>query len=336
MPKSARDSQARQQIKTFYPLVGSLSDYQKNVTEILSAIQAGNFTRVQAIGWMMKRYESSREFCRKLLDMLKSVGLIATSEKHYQLAGPAQSYLQTGHPEVLAWILIDRVLGFAEVIEILAEAGAKDKTTLLGEWQAKVPTKLPVNQFDHRLNWLRGLGYVDAVARNYFLTDHGLKLAGEIKRKAALSSEEKQEISHRGLQDSIRVIGEFFEFQTAEGASVNDVLPSYALKLAEGDRQLDCLWVRYIPFGGKIKFPIEVHLGGNLADTIDRLETVSEYVQKAVIITGEEQQKQIVDRLKVKRSRLLDKLVIVSIEDVYKAVQATNVLRSFTAKIFAD
>ena len=134
----------------------------------------------------------------------------------------------------------------------------------------------------------------------------------------------------------MRLIGEFFEFETTARASINDVLPSYALKLAEGDRQLDCLWVRYSPFGGKIKFPIEIHLGGNLADTIDRLETVSEYVQKAVIITGEEQEQKILDRLKVKRSRLLDKLVIVSIEDVYKAVQATNVLKSFTTKIFTD
>lgn len=336
MSKTTNSSQTGLETRTFYPLVGSLSDYQKNVTEIFSTIQAHNFTRVEAIEWMMRQYESSREFCRKLLDMLKSVGLIIILEKHYQLTAPAQRYLQTGRPEVLAWVFIDKVFGFAEVIDILTERGAKDKSTLRIEWEAKVPIKLSASQFDHRLNWLRGLGYVDVVARNYFLTDRGLKLAGEIKQRAVATVEEKQKISHRDLEDSMRLIGEFFEFETTDRASINDVLPSYALKLAEGDRQLDCLWVRYIPFGGKIKFPIEIHLGGNLADTIDRLETVSEYVQKAVIITSEEQEKKILDRLKVKKSRLLDKLVIVSVEDVYKAVQATNVLKSFTTKIFTD
>ncbi len=336
MPKTSNSSQTGLQTKTFYPLVGSLPDYQKNITEIFSTIQARNFTRVEAIEWMMQQYKSSREFCRKLLDMLKSVGLIMTLEKHYQLTDTAQRYLQTERPEVLAWVFIDRVFGFVEVIDILTGKGPKDTSTLRSEWKAKVPTKLSPSQFDHRLNWLRALGYADVVARNHFLTDRGLKLAAEIKLKAVTTVEEKQEISHRDLEDSMRLIGEFFEFETTDRASINDALPSYALKLTEGDRQLDCLWVRYIPFAGKIKFPIEIHLGGNLADTIDRLETVSEYVQKAVIITSEEQEKKLLDRLKVKKSRLLDKLVVISVEDVYKAVQATNVLKSFTTKLFAD
>jgi hypothetical protein len=257
-------------------------------------------------------------------------------EKHYQLTAPAQRYLETGQPDVLATVFLDRVLGFNEMINILSEGGAKDKVMLRAEWEAKMPVKLAASQFDHRLNWIRGLGHVDVVARNYFLTDRGLKLAAEIKRRAAATLEEKQDISHKDLEDRVKLIGEFFEFETAGGPSLNEVLPSYAIKLTEADRRLDCLWIRYVPFGGKLKFPIEIHLAGSLADTIDRLETVSEYVQKAVIITTEEQEKTILDRLKVKRSRLLDKLVIVSIEDVYKAVQATNVLKSFTTKIFTD
>lgn len=336
MSKTTDAGQRNQQTKTFYPLVGSLSDYQKNVSEIFTAIQTQNFTRVEAIEWMMRKYKCSREFCRKLLDMLKSVGLITIIERHYKLNPPAERYLQTGQPDVLAWIFTDKVVGFAEMINIMSKTGAKDKATLRTEWRAEVPVRLSANQFDHRLNWLRALGYVDVVAKNYFLTDSGLKLAAGIKQMAVVTTDEKQSISHRDLEGNMKFIGDFFEFETTPRASINEVLPSYALKLAEGDRQLDCLWVRYIPFGGKIKFPIEIHLGGNMADTTDRLETVSEYVQKAVIITGEEHEKKILDRLKVKKSRLLDKLVIVSIEDVYKAVQATNVLKSFTTKIFKD
>lgn len=33
-------SQAKRQVRTFYPLAGSISEYERNITEILSAIQA--------------------------------------------------------------------------------------------------------------------------------------------------------------------------------------------------------------------------------------------------------------------------------------------------------
>jgi DNA-directed RNA polymerase subunit H (RpoH/RPB5) len=285
---------------------------------------------------MMSQYKSSREFCRKLLDMLKAVGLITILDKHYKLTTLSKNYLQTGQTDYLVWAFIDKVLGFVEIINILSEQGANDKSALKNEWETRMLVKFSGNQFEHRLNWLRAFGYADVVARNYLLTERGLKLAAEVKQKNVKTSKEKHKVSHQDLEDSIRVIGEFFEFETSPSASLNEVLPSYALKLSEGDRQLDCLWVRYIHFGGKIKFPIEIHLGGNLADTTDRLETVSEYVQKAVVITDEEQEKKLLDRLKVKKSRLLDKLVVISVEDVYKAVQATNVLKSFTTKLFTD
>jgi DNA-directed RNA polymerase subunit H (RpoH/RPB5) len=330
------DSKKDTRIKTFYPLVGSLAEYQRNIGEIFFSIDTCNFTRGVAIQWMMSQYKSSREFCRKLLDMLKAVGLITILDKHYKLTSLSKKYLQTKQTEFLVWAFIEKILGFVEIINILSEKGANEKSALRNEWEARVLVKFSGNQFEHRLNWLRALGYVDVVARHYLLTERGLKLAAEVKQKSVQTSEEKQKVSHQDLEDSIRVIGEFFEFETSPSASINEVLPSYALKLTEGNRRLDCLWVRYIHFGGKIKFPVEIHLGGNLADTTDRLETVSEYVQKAIVITDEEQEKKLLDRLKVKKSRLLDKLVVISVEDVYKAVQATNVLKSLTTKLFKD
>jgi len=323
-------------VRTFYPLVGSISDYQKNVADILSTIQSHKYTRKEAIEWTMRQYKSSREFCRKLLDMLKVSGFIAIEGKRYKLTPISRIYLKTGQPDLLTRVFIDRVVGFAEMVRVLRDKGTIDKSALRSEWESSLTAKLPRSQFDHRLNWLRGLGCVDVVARNYYLTDRGLKIAADIQQNAVATLKEKEKVSHSNLAESMKLIGEFFEFETTDRASINDVLPSFALKLTKGDRQVDCLWVRYVHFAGKIKFPIEVHLGGNLADTIDRLETVSEYVQKAVIITTDEQEKEIRDRLKVKKSRLLDKLVIVNTQDVYKAVQATNVLKSFTSKIFSE
>jgi len=168
------------------------------------------------------------------------------------------------------------------------------------------------------------------------LTERGLKLASQLKLSEVRDEERRATISHNDLEDKIKLIGEFFEFEAKKRPSVNEALPSYALKFREGDRQLDCLWVRYIPFAGKIKFPIEIQLGGNLADTLERLETVSQFVKRAIIVTTEKQEKAIIDRLWVKKSHLLEKLTIIFVDDVYRAVEAANVLNSLAKKIFID
>ena len=185
-----------------------------------------------------------------------------------------------------------------------------------------------------RYNWLRGFGYTSVVAHEIFLTEKGLKLAADVRVGSARTEKERTEVSHVDLEEKMRVIGEFFEFEARKRASLNDALPSYALKLREGNRQLDCLWIRYIPFAGQVKFPVEIQLGGNLADSLDRLETVSQSVQKAIVVTTEDQEKKIIDRLRVKKSLLLDKLTIIFVDDVYKAVAATTVLSALANKVF--
>jgi hypothetical protein len=174
------------------------------------------------------------------------------------------------------------------------------------------------------------------VTHQIILTERGLKLASRIKVSALGAQEQRAEVSHNDLEDKVKLIGEFFEFEAKKRPSVNEALPTYALKFKEGDRQLDCLWVRYVPFAGKMKFPIEIQLGGNLADAIDRLETVAQFVQRAIIVTTEGQEEAIMDRLRVKRSTLLGKLTIIFVDDVYKAVEAANVLQSLAKKIFTE
>jgi hypothetical protein len=195
------------------------------------------------------------------------------------------------------------------------------------------PLTFARNQAPIRYNWLRGFGYASVVAHQIFLTEKGLKLAADL-RLSGVPTERRVEVSHGDLEDKIKIIGEFFEFEAKKRASINDALPTYAMKLQEGDRQLDCLWVRYIPFAGHVKFPVEIQLGGNLADSLDRLETVSQHVQKAIVVTTQDQEKRIIDRLKVKRSSLLDKLTIIFVDDVYKAVEAATVLSALAKKIF--
>lgn len=102
------------------------------------------------------------------------------------------------------------------------------------------------------------------------------------------------------------------------------------------NRQLDCLWARVIHFGGKVQYAFEVQVGGNMSDAIERLEMVAPFVQKAVVVTDEEQQRKIENRLNVKHSQLRDKLLFLSYEDINQIATAVNALKVFTANFFHE
>jgi DNA-directed RNA polymerase subunit H (RpoH/RPB5) len=325
-------------LKIFWPNIGSIEDYQKNLQKILKAVHNNEFRRVELIKWIKVEFaSSSTHFCRKLVDIIKSIGLLRISDKKVNLTTEAETYLQTEDTDLLIDLILKNVVGFSEMIEVLKERGSSSFEEIRIAWEDRMaPHKFSLNQSGIRINWLRALGYADMVARRYFLTNKGLKLSTRIKQDQVETIDKKEEVTHNDLEDKVKIIGEFFEFEATKRVSVNKALPTYALKLKKSDRELDCLWVKYIPFAGSIKFPIEIQLSGNLADTLDRLETVSEYVQKAIIITTEEQEKTILERLKVKKSRLLEKVIFVYIDDIFKAVEATNVLQSLTKKIFKE
>lgn len=326
----------KEMIRIFYPMVGSLDEYVTNLSRILATVEDAKPSRNDAVGWVQKEFGTSTEFARKVVDSLRRLGLIVGTPRSLFLSSEGQQFARRLETAKLSELLVDRVFGVFEILRVLADGDSLDKSALFERWNSCLRDGLPRNQFEHRLNWLRALGLVDVVARKYYATEMGMKLLSELKIRQEKSWEKRMEISHGELEDRLVVIGQFFEFEATKRPSINAVLPTYAIKLSESDRQLDCLWVRYVHFAGKVKFPIEVHLGGNLADTIDRLETVSDFVQKAILVTTEEQERQVVDRLRVKRSRLLDKLVIITVDDVYKAAEATSILKSFTSKIFVD
>lgn len=53
------------------------------------------------------------------------------------------------------------------------------------------------------------------------------------------------------------------------------------------------------------------------------------------MVTTEDQEQKIIERLRVKKSLLLDKLTIIFVDDVYKAVEAATVLSALAKKILS-
>jgi len=153
--------------------------------------------------------------------------------------------------------------------------------------------------------------------------------------RSAKGRVEAEEISHGDIEDKLKLIGDFFQFMSVKRAAVNEARPTSGPKLTE-NRQLDCLWVRMVHFGGKVQYAFEVQVGGNISDAIERLEMVASFVQKAIVITDEKQREVIQERLAVKHSPLRDKILFLSYDDINNVAEAVNALKVFTQKVFHE
>jgi hypothetical protein len=218
--------------------------------------------------------------------------------------------LDKAKPEVLYEIFAKRFVGVADIVEILNSSQPLTREKLFEAWRTRVMgSPAPPNwsvrhakmQFTHRLDWLRSLSFVNKVADSYYLSKTGMAELTKGKVSGAKGKDEAEAISHSAIEDKLRLIGEFFEFMSIKRAAVNEARPPSAAKLTE-NRQLDCLWARVVHFGGKVQYAFEVQVGGNIADAIERLEMVAPFVQKAVVVSDESQQKTIQERLEIKHS----------------------------------
>ena len=225
---------------------------------------------------------------------------------------------------------------------LLAEKQTLDKTEIYKEIENRYHTGWETDaQIVWRLYWLLSLEFVEVTSGKHYLTEKGISALNEIlkiqiTKKVEAPKEVKRDLekfSHSDLEDKIRYIGDFFEFEAIKRPSINSMLPEER-QLKSSNKELDGLWIKKIPMGGRIYYPIEIQIGGNLSDTIDRLETVSDFAQKVIVVIDEQQEKIMLERLQAKRSKLIDKTIFIRPEDVYKLVSATNALKGFFEKIF--
>lgn len=188
------DHMNKQRLKIFWPNIGSIEDYQKNLQKILKAVKNNEFRRVELIKWIKVEFaSSSTHFCRKLVDIIKSIGLLRISDKKVHLTTEAETYLLTEDTDLLIDLILKNVVGFSEMIDVLKEHGSSIFEEIRTAWEDRMaPHKFSLNQSGIRLNWLRALGYADMVARRYFLTNKGLKLSTRIKQDQVETIDKKR------------------------------------------------------------------------------------------------------------------------------------------------
>ncbi len=336
--------QADNRRMVFYPMAGGVKGQFTALLTTLRFIKDNRPKRVEFLDWFMEQFKAGREFSRHVLEkVLKGSGLVISKKGRLHLSPEGEQVLNNAQPQFLLERFIKHYGGFEELFEVI-KGKAKPLEEIFSQWWGKVRQNFPhvgswsrqhaLSQFNHRLNWLRSLGFVITVGGDYLLSQEGLKVYSGLLQQRITSPEEARRISHSDLEEKMRFIGEFFQFEVRKRPSVNDILPPSTYKLRE-ERQLDCLWVRTIHFAGKLQYPIEIQIAGSIADTIERLEMVVNFIQKAIIITDHEQQERIRERLKAKRSPLIDKIVFIDIDDIDKIVEAATIMKAFVEKVFS-
>ncbi|MBI1934002.1 MAG: hypothetical protein HYS24_15835 [Ignavibacteriales bacterium] len=331
-------------IKSFWPLPGGIRNYLQTLIKILDYIKINSPEFEQIKNWLILEYSLSSEekTSKGYLDVIRRLSLFKIENSKYIITDLGNKVLSTKDAGLVFDILIDKIIGIKEIVEIIAQKQPIDKRTIHIDLEIVLKIGWQTDaQVGWRLNWLLSLGIIETTSNKYYLTEFGNEKKLELKEialtkfeKTEKAKEEKiEKISHSDLEDKLQYIGDFFEFISIKRPRINEMLPEDR-KLKSSNKELDGLWIKKIPMGGKIYYPIEVQIGGNLSDTIDRLETVSDFAQKALIIIDEEQENILRERLNSKRSKLLDKIVCMRPEDVNKIMSATNALKSFFTVLF--
>jgi hypothetical protein len=329
---------------TFWPMIGGVNLSFANYLLVLRTIDKTKMSKQELVDWLVDRFNLATSYAKNVVTTLfTGAGVVTLRAGVCTISESGRELLENSSPRFLYGLLADQFLGLAEIPTLLADHQPLTSDALFDAWFDTIKSVIRNRwnrdhakmQFKHRVDWLRSLEIISRVADGYYLSTRGMEETAQAKRLAAASPDQRDAISHNDIENKLKSIGEFFEFMSIKRASVNDARPSSTTKLSE-NRQLDCLWARVIHFGGKVQYAFEVQVGGNMSDAIERLEMVAPFVQKAVVVTDEKQQRKIEDRLKVKHSPLCDKLLFLSYEDINQIAAAVNALKVFTGKVFYE
>ena len=327
-------------------MAGGVPDGFKNYLKILRHVSQQQIDRASFITWLKTEFSLEDSYANNVTTMLLfGTGLIRVANGTCVLTDVGAQILEEAKPELLYKHFAQQFIGITDIVEILSASQPLNWAKLFELWHAKVSeaSKEAANwkvshakrQFTHRLDWLRSLSVVKKLADSFYLSRTGMEERTQRRLEAAKGKEDAESISHGDIEDKLKLIGDFFQFMSIKRATVNEARPVKAPKLSE-NRQLDCLWARFVHFGGKVQYAFEVQVGGNISDAIERLEMVAPFVQKAVVITDESQQATIQERLLVKQSPLRDKILYLSYEDINNVAEAVNALKVFTEKVFHE
>lgn len=198
--------------------------------------------------------------------------------------------------------------GVYKVLEFLNEDTGVGKSELIETWKAWIQS----NEIGRRVesktlltegvlsridNVLIPLGYAqkEGIPRRYFITERGVKKIEEI------IIGDKDEAKHNIAVNNILDIGKNLGYQIQKFPKLRDFLPKEKLIEPRSkiyNKELDGIWKTNLPIVGEIKIPIEVQEKGSIPDLLSRLRIVAPFSHFMIIVSDENQIKEISEFIK--------------------------------------
>lgn len=159
-------------LKGIWPLPGGAKSYVATTRKILEKVKSENPTMDQLVAWLKHEYGLSGGTSTGYIRIVKRcLGFLEKVNDHIKITSAARKFLTTQDNKLVLDILRERVLGFEEILSMLADG----RRLALEEIHRGLLEKCNVNWATHnqaywRLNWLASLGYVDKEHGKYYLT----------------------------------------------------------------------------------------------------------------------------------------------------------------------
>ena len=159
-------------VKGIWPLPGGTKSYVVTTKKILEKVKSENPTMDRLVTWLKHEYGLSGGTSTGYIRIVKHcLGYLEKVNDHIKITSAAQKFLTTQDNKLVLDVLRERVLGFEEVLSMLADG----RRLTLEEIHRELLEKCNVNWSTHnqtywRLNWLASLGYVDKEHGKYYMT----------------------------------------------------------------------------------------------------------------------------------------------------------------------
>ena len=164
--------------KDIWPLPGGAKSYVATMRKILKKVNSENLSMDELVSWLKHEYDLSGGTSEKYIRVVKhSLSFLDEVDGRLKITSAARGFLTTRDNKLLLDILRERVLGFEEILSMLAS----DRKLKLEEIHRELLERCNVDwespyQPLWRLNWLASLGYVDKEHGKYHLTNRGLEV----------------------------------------------------------------------------------------------------------------------------------------------------------------
>lgn len=167
---------ASEKLKGIWPLFGGKNNYVLTLNRIMEKIRSEKPTKDQLVSWVKIEYKSSSESstCGVLRVIDRCLGFTQEIGGHVDLTSAGEEFLRTKENHLVLDALQKRVLGFEEILSMLAESQQLSMTEIHKRLEEKLNLDWKTTaQTMYRLFWLASLGFVVEEHGKYHLTIKG-------------------------------------------------------------------------------------------------------------------------------------------------------------------